>query len=605
MAEFDINIGKVVGPQGPQGIQGEQGPKGDTGPTGATGAIGPQGPKGDTGYPTDAQVATAVDAWMDENIMQETGYVLDRTLTASDAAAPADLVGELKTALAQYPGTVYTNFSIKEDYYVANDGTEVSNTSWKIAKINVTDCNFIMYENIGQLGSAPQGVFLDSNNGVISSIVPMSQKNYVPVPNSAVLFKISARKNATPTLWAIKTGLCNKKALTILTADDFELGFINATTGELLPQNDRLRLKGYIYCPKGTTITKDKTGTNFGFYEYSVKDLHYYTGTTTWVNTYTTQNECLLKIAVQSTDSSVVPNKLTFDNNKLAIPFDFYDAKPLFTLIDNAKNYAVGINRKIPNFIKQFSHRGFRTLGAPECSEPAYVSAYYQGYVGFEGDIRTTLDGVYVISHSTTMPTNGSVIEETNYQDLIDNDSLGTFNNQTCKILTAEELIHLAKLLDMYCLLDFKITPSSDVINDIYAIIKAEGMEDKTVWLVNASNGITVRAVDSNAIIGINMSDATIDANMNTLNSNKNKTFLYPKYDLVTEANMQTWRAANFTIIPWFVDFRQEGFATDNAVKTKINELLNLGIDGITLDQFVPTSIALNELYTKYGITIV
>lgn len=53
------------------------------------------GPKGDTGYPTDAQIATAVDDWLDDNVMQETGYVLDRTLTASDAAAPADLVGEI------------------------------------------------------------------------------------------------------------------------------------------------------------------------------------------------------------------------------------------------------------------------------------------------------------------------------------------------------------------------------------------------------------------------------------------------------------------------------------------------------------------------------
>ena len=149
MAEvFDFEIGNVVGPQGPQGATGPTGPQG---PTGATGAQGPQGPRGlqgetgptgpvaafsigtvstldpgddatatitgtdeapvlnlgipqgvkgdtgDTGYPTDAQVQTAVAGWLSENVDPETGYVLDRTLEQADAAAPADLVGDLKS----------------------------------------------------------------------------------------------------------------------------------------------------------------------------------------------------------------------------------------------------------------------------------------------------------------------------------------------------------------------------------------------------------------------------------------------------------------------------------------------------------------------------
>ena len=154
MAEvFDFEIGNVVGPQGPQGATGPTGPQG---PTGATGAQGPQGPRGlqgetgptgpvaafsigtvstldpgddatatitgtdeapvlnlgipqgvkgdtgDTGYPTDAQVQTAVAGWLSENVDPETGYVLDRTLEQADAAAPADLVGDLKSAIFPY-----------------------------------------------------------------------------------------------------------------------------------------------------------------------------------------------------------------------------------------------------------------------------------------------------------------------------------------------------------------------------------------------------------------------------------------------------------------------------------------------------------------------
>lgn len=162
MAEvFDFEIGNVVGPQGPQGATGPTGPQG---PTGATGAQGPQGPRGlqgetgpigpvaafsigtvstldpgddatatitgtdeapvlnlgipqgvkgdtgDTGYPTDAQVQTAVAGWLSENVDPETGYVLDRTLEQADAAAPADLVGDLKSAITDLTGDIDITF---------------------------------------------------------------------------------------------------------------------------------------------------------------------------------------------------------------------------------------------------------------------------------------------------------------------------------------------------------------------------------------------------------------------------------------------------------------------------------------------------------------
>ena len=86
----------------------------------------PQGEKGDTGYPTDAQVETAVEAWLEDNVDPETGYVLDRTLTANDAAAPADLVGDLKSAFEQ---EVSSNFSAKEEFIptTANSFTITAN----------------------------------------------------------------------------------------------------------------------------------------------------------------------------------------------------------------------------------------------------------------------------------------------------------------------------------------------------------------------------------------------------------------------------------------------------------------------------------------------
>lgn len=92
-------------PQGDQGEAGPQGVQGETGPQ------GPQGVQGETGpAATDAQVEAAVNIWLGNNVAQETGYVLDSTLTMSNAAAPADKVGDLKSATNEKIGDV-VNFN--------------------------------------------------------------------------------------------------------------------------------------------------------------------------------------------------------------------------------------------------------------------------------------------------------------------------------------------------------------------------------------------------------------------------------------------------------------------------------------------------------------
>lgn len=67
--------------------------------------------------PTEEQIAEAVDDWLSENIDPETGYVLDSTLTMSNAAAPADKVGVLNSAVTLRKDIVY-NLK-KYDNYIA------------------------------------------------------------------------------------------------------------------------------------------------------------------------------------------------------------------------------------------------------------------------------------------------------------------------------------------------------------------------------------------------------------------------------------------------------------------------------------------------------
>ena len=56
--------------------------------------------------PVDTEtIVEATDAWLEENVAQETGYVLDNTLQMDNAAAPAKTVGDelttIKTALSE------------------------------------------------------------------------------------------------------------------------------------------------------------------------------------------------------------------------------------------------------------------------------------------------------------------------------------------------------------------------------------------------------------------------------------------------------------------------------------------------------------------------
>lgn len=54
----------------------------------------------------ESTIPPIVNTWLGNNVAQETGYVLDNTLTMSNAAAPASAVGDLKSALISSAGQV-------------------------------------------------------------------------------------------------------------------------------------------------------------------------------------------------------------------------------------------------------------------------------------------------------------------------------------------------------------------------------------------------------------------------------------------------------------------------------------------------------------------
>ena len=110
--------------------------------SGAAAAAPVQSVNGQTGAvtvqpATDAQVTSAVNTWLGNNIAQETGYALDASLTMSNAAAPADKVGELKSALDDVydnNGVPAQNLTISDftsqDCYKTNGESQVFGLDW-------------------------------------------------------------------------------------------------------------------------------------------------------------------------------------------------------------------------------------------------------------------------------------------------------------------------------------------------------------------------------------------------------------------------------------------------------------------------------------------
>lgn len=109
---------------------------------------------------TSQTIIEETDAWLEENISQETGYVLDRTLAMQNAAAPADMVGDLKSALTSTVRrtedyTSFADFCRKGSFSVST--STWSNTNYKQnARISV-DVDTPLILKAGTIISIPYG----------------------------------------------------------------------------------------------------------------------------------------------------------------------------------------------------------------------------------------------------------------------------------------------------------------------------------------------------------------------------------------------------------------------------------------------------------------
>ncbi len=153
------------------------------------------------------QVADAVDAWLEDNVSPETGYVLDSTLTLSNAAAPANIVGELRNALEDIVEDVQSanifdqpSATLTEgkylNYTTGNEGTNASYcyvNEYIPVKANTKYFGTVWSKSDGSyLG--PYGafvIFYNDEKEFISGLSGQATQNPFTTPNNCAYIRLS------------------------------------------------------------------------------------------------------------------------------------------------------------------------------------------------------------------------------------------------------------------------------------------------------------------------------------------------------------------------------------------------------------------------------
>lgn len=157
-----------------------------------------------------------IENWLDEHIDPETGYALDTTLSLSNAAAPADKVGDLKSALTvlETGGKAklffaYTDGGYIREFYPAD---VVSYTGWKYSDyIDISGNNGVLYSIMLDGNGSPTtdgniyNGFYGADKSYISNFTTVNGE--VQIPNNAMYVRVSCRNAYTQFVSIDKTGL--------------------------------------------------------------------------------------------------------------------------------------------------------------------------------------------------------------------------------------------------------------------------------------------------------------------------------------------------------------------------------------------------------------
>jgi glycerophosphoryl diester phosphodiesterase len=258
--------------------------------------------------------------------------------------------------------------------------------------------------------------------------------------------------------------------------------------------------------------------------------------------------------------------------------------------------------------LKQIAHRGYRATGAPQCTAPAYITAKQVGYDAGENDLWVTKDGVFVMAHNTTMPSDGkTVIAENTYETLL-NCNMGKFNGKTIPIMTLEEWLILMKKIGLEAYIDLKSTFTEETAAAAVAIVRKHGMLDKVTWSGSVSKLTLIRKFDPTARIAFLSTTAFADTFITetlkpfVIEGKPNLTVVNTQSKYVTAKYVEAVYNAGLGIECWHCDYSAYGFETEEEILAEIERVVNLGVTGICLDTYLPCEYFINKLNEEWGL---
>ena len=291
----------------------------------------------------------------------------------------------------------------------------------------------------------------------------------------------------------------------------------------------------------------------------------------------------------------------------------------------------------ISQTVRTIAHRG-DDLDAPQNVTAAYIKARQRGHTIAENDLTRTKDGVYVVWHDTTLARLGNLKDvkgrflycsaddkffwldaETevyvgeNYEELETQPmnlvqcrgadySVETMNFSLLKkidfgawfasdfageqILTFREWVMLCKRLGMEIYVDKKISYTNDILTDLFSIVRGCGMLDKASWIgLSHAQAVFVREnLDCNARFSIlaNPTAATVEQWKDIQQAGRGF-FFNGDGKTITRESAQIGLNAGFEVECYYVDF---GRISAEQVYTKLRELVDFGLTGITTDKY-------------------
>lgn len=114
------------------------------------------------------QLPGEVDSWLDEHITNPDSPPLDRSLSSSSSAAPADMVGGLKSAITDITGNSYYTYTKDKSVNKSAPTTQTTESNWESCVVSCSAGD--VFNVIGYGGNNTQlWMFSDSNGTLLTS----------------------------------------------------------------------------------------------------------------------------------------------------------------------------------------------------------------------------------------------------------------------------------------------------------------------------------------------------------------------------------------------------------------------------------------------------